>query len=283
MSSLRIFRAEELMIDPDVQLAFALNESRWRAMAANFNRAGLGVLATVPCNGDAPKGKTQSIIDGRHRFLAALSIGIKEFRCDEHTEIDYHDVTAKAAVKQLFDAARHVGALERFLIRVKAKEPKATEISEVVTAAGFVIGSRAGSSADNRKLSCVVVIELLHKTLGPDGLRRTLQLNTHWRDDPSSAKGVWLQTLGLLVRDGYDEQLTPTQYATLKTLSPAQLLARAQSDVLKDGRGSIAAGGSTAGFSALSYAAASALRRRLRLRTRPAKRSGPKDSHSKQL
>lgn len=279
MSQMRVLHSDQLFIDPDVQLAFAVKESHWRKIAANWDDNRVGFLIVVP-NGTGAK---FSICDGRHRFLGGSAKGVTTWRCDIHDEVAYEDIVAKARLKLGFDYdRRHVGSLEHFHIRVKARDPIAVAMNETIEACGFRVASNTGSSETSRRLSCVTALERYYLSLGADKFKRLMQLNTHWLDTVGANNGEWIGGLALLVRDGYDEAITPTVLPKLREIVPNLSRAHAKGKVVKQG-GSLSTGSGEKGFNAIHYEIAKYIRRKSGLRQRPVVRKSPRDVRSRSI
>ncbi len=274
MPQMRVIPTGSLIIDPDVQLLFALSETRWRSMAANWRPERVGFLVVVP-NGNGGF----YVIEGRHRLKAGTLVGVKEWRCDVHDEIDFSDVRSKAELKLGFDRERrNVGTLEHFLIRLMAQDQKAVEINEIVTACGFDIGKTGGGVVG--RIAAVSRIEGLFNILGRDGFRRMMQLNTHWIEDTQATNARWLGALGILIRDGYDERLTPTHIERMRNLVPAVAIRHGVGAAVQ--RGNLTPPGNARSFNAVEYEIATYIRKKIGLRSRPVERKG-KDSKSRSI
>lgn len=296
MPQMRVIPTSQLFIDPDVQLAFTLEEKRWKAMAANWKPEKLGFLFTVPVlaqelpknmrNGTPDDEWLFSIVDGRHRFLAGKLKGITAWRTDVHEEVSYQDVAAKAHIKLGYDRDRRsVSSLEHFKVRVMALDEVAVDIEEIVTHCGFRIdylGGRQRLEGSNI-ISATSALERYYNALGSDGFRRMIQLDTHWIGQPSSNGAPWLGALALLVRDGYDQALTPKAITKMKEIIPAVALRHANGVLARQGLFAHGGAGGTHGFSTLSYETARYIRRKSGLRQRPVQRSSMKASQSQQL
>jgi hypothetical protein len=271
---MRVIPTGSLVIDPDVQLLFALSETRWRAMAANWRPERIGFLVVVP-NGNG----SFYVVEGRHRLKAGTLVGVKEWRCDVHDEIDARDVRRKAELKLGFDRERrHVGTLEHFLIRLLAEDPVALTINRIVTDCGFDIGKTGGGVVN--RIAAVTRIEGLFKALGEDGFRRVMQLNTHWLDDPGAANARWIGALGILVRDDYDQRLTPTHIDRMRTIVPIIAIRAGTGAAVQKGAAALQGGSGT--FSAVEYETATYIRKKLGMRSQPRNRVG-KDTHSRAI
>ena len=268
---LRVIKSDQLIPDPDVQLQFTLNQRQLAHLAAEWDDSAVGVLVVAPLNGDRTDAGEQiyGVVEGRHRLTIGKRLGVPEFRCDIHT--DCTTPAQKAALKMKYDRdRRRVTQLEHFLQRVLAEEPAAIEIKTIVEAAGFQIGKCKASKPFDR-IEAVSSLMDIYMTLGAEGLRRTLSLNTTWKGDPKTNTGVWIKSLALLVRDGYDDALSPSGWARLKDVVPAIVIRQAQGRV--DVFGGPAAGQLSTG---LTKAIATDLRKKARLRVRPAVSLHPK-------
>jgi hypothetical protein len=251
---LKIIESAKLQIDHDVQIEFAIEERRWRAMAANWNTDAVGVLIVVP---DGNGG--YSIIDGRHRFLAGNLIGLGKWRCDVHSDVA--TPAEKARLKLAFDRdRRRVTALEHFVVRRIAQEPAVLDIWAIVEEAGFHFGKTGRRNKPNN-ISAVTVVERIYVALGRDGLVRVCRLAAVWSGDALATSGDWLDALGLLVRDDYDLALAEGGLDRLRSVVPATTIRQARGDL---------AGGDTGGR-AVAYAVATRLRKVARLRPREPK------------
>lgn len=255
----RMIKATKLFVDPDVQLAFALQESRWRHMAETWDPYRVIVLVVVP---DGKGGF--SIIDGRHRFLAGTAAGIASFTCQVHDEVTFSDVPAKARLKLGIDSdRRRVSALERFLIRVMSCDPIATDMVRIAHQAGFKIAKPLKNAMDSRVIESVVALESIYTRIGADGFHRVLALNSHWRDDPEANHSVWLGGLATFVREGFDQRLDDEKLARLHRVVPAEANRYARGEMARksihDGR----SGGEGASFRLVHVIVANHLRRKV--------------------
>lgn len=276
MPRIRIISTEQLKIDPDVQLAFAYSESRARAMGAAWNPELVGVLVVVP---DSNGG--YSIVDGRHRFRGGMVAGIRAWRCDVHEDVAYEDAEAKAALKLGFDFhRRHVGALEHFIVRVMAHDRVAVDMNNTIRECGFEVGK--SNPKEPTRLAAVSALEGYYRVLGPDGFRRMMQLATHWRNDPMSNHKDWIGALGLIIRDKYDEGITPTQLSKLRQVVPAEAIRHARGEVIRKGLAG-GQGGGKGSWGALSYEVASYVRKKAGMRQRPVVPTTRKDSRSRPI
>lgn len=260
MPHLRIIPTDRLRIDPDVQLEFALEPRRVARYAKEWNPNLVGVLTIVP----SEKEGFFNIIDGRHRFLAGRGEpnNVPEWRSDVHDECK--TIQDKVALKLAIDRdRRRVSLLELFKVQVVGGDPTAVAINDIVENAGFRIGKT--SKHQTTTISAVGTVEWLYRTLGANGLRRTFNLNTHWLGEPATNTGEWLRALGLMVRDDYDNALTPAAWKRLDAVVPAKAVRAAKGEVEVSG-----GSGSGTTWGAVPYAIARKLRKQARLRQRPA-------------
>ncbi len=222
--ALRVIPIDQLVVDPDVQLDFAYDARRAASMALNYDDRKVGVLTVV-------------------------ETGLP--------------VAEKAAIKLGLDfERRRVSAVESFLVSVKKGDEASTRIMSTAINLGFEIGKLKGGKPYHR-IEAVVSLKSIYKRAGEDGLRRTLTLNTHWRGDPKSNTSLWLMALYLLVRDGYDDAMTPSSWERMKEAVPALEIRRAQGEVQSLARGNDNT------IPAVSYQIAISLRKRARLRVLP--------------
>ncbi len=256
MPHLRIIATENLKIDPDVQLEFAEEPKRIAKLMDEWDPNKAGVLTVVP-NGDDGH---YYIVGGRHRFKAGVPKGMREWRCDVHDEVK--TIADKVALKLSEDRdRRRVRPLEHFLVRLKAEQLDAVEINEIVEHHGYTIGNP--SKTTPTVISAVTALELIYRFLGADGLSRTMALNTVWMGEAQTNTGHWIKALGILVRDGYGENITPVGYERLRGIVPAKQvkLARGEMEV------HMTTGGAS-GWGSMPAAIATRVRKSARLTTR---------------
>lgn len=235
--ALRVIPVAELQVDPDVQFDWAFSERKARAIAADWSDRKVGVL-TVTLAGDGQE-----------------SLSVAE----------------RASIKKALDGERRrISALESFLASVKEGDPRCLAMQAAVQANGFEIGRLSGGEPKNR-VEAVAVLNRIFDQIGTDGLRRTFALNTRWLNDPKSNHGYWIEALSLLVRDGYDETVTPQVLAKWSDIVPALEIRRALGAV------------ESAGGRAVAYEIASALRRKGRMKRLPVIQWNPKASRGRQL
>lgn len=276
MAHLRIIDNEDLALDPDVQLMFALKPRQVAAIRADFNEDYAGVLIVVPAipNGAGGQGPKYWIIDGRHRWQAGQGL-VSRWRCDVH---DYATtIEDKAKLKLANDRERrHVTPLEHYKIRLLAKDPTIMEIDEIVNEAGFSVG-KLSANTNSHTIEAVIALEAVYRLGGPHTLRRALSLNTRWRDDPKANTADWIKAMGLLARDGYDEAMTPAAHKRLDAVVPAVEIRKARGLLETQSPGVHTQWGE------LAYVLANLIRKRARLRTRPIGVTKTKSSNSRPI
>jgi len=251
---LKVIPTERLAVDPDVQMEFAIEERRWRRMATNWNHEAVGILIVVP------NGSGYYIVDGRHRYLGGSLVGVKTWRCDVHREAT--TPAEKAQLKLAYDRdRRHVGAFEHWSVRRIAGDPVVRDASEIIEAAGFLLGKQA-PKRPNHYVGAVTSVERIYNELGRDKFQRVFELAKIWQGDPQSTSADWLMALGLLVRDDYDKALTAQAVAALEKVIPAALLRRARGEHI----------GSRGETKLIAYSTAVLLRKAARLKIRPAQK-----------
>ena len=223
--ALRVIPTADLAPDPDVQLDFTFNEKRAAAIGQDFRDDLVGVLAVWRVDSGMTKEQKATIKLGRDQ------------------------------------QRRTVSAIEHFLIRVEQGEPAATEIVEIVEAAGAKVGRR--NMHNHTMIHGTRNLDRIYAELGPEGLRRTFDFNATWIGEPGTNTAEWLAALSLLVRDGYDANMTPSSVERMQTVVPAKELRRAKGEVSHSGASGTHAGG-------VAYQLARNLRKRMRMRARPA-------------
>lgn len=189
----RVIPVNRLMVDPDVQFAWALSPKLIVSIATRFDPRRLGVLTVFPLGDSTPSERAQ------------VKLGI-----------DYH--------------RRKVKHTESFLIKVIGKDPTAVAIKRTAENAGWKIGNRRGQ-APYDAIEATKMLENIEHALGLEGLARTLELAAIWLGDRDSNNNRWLESLSLLVSGGYDRSLTTAQQTALADIVPAQELRRAKGAV----------------------------------------------------
>jgi hypothetical protein len=237
MAELVVIESDRLEPDPDVQLSFAFNEKWQQWLYDNFDLTKVHVLVVVPAEpGRASPGVTHWIIDGRHRFLAGIGRNVSKWRCDLHKGV----VTPaqKAELKLSMDQdRRRPSSLEHFVERTIAEEPVAVAITQIVESKGFKVGKTGGRGTPWTNIEAVGRLEAIYAALGPEGLSRTLALNTTWYDEPKTNTTNWLGGLAAFVDADYDIDLSPDQYRRLKEMIPGKVVREALGEASYGGGG----------------------------------------------
>ncbi len=239
--ALRIIPVAELIVDPDVQLEFAYNDRWARSISLRWNERKAGVLTVVPMNGGGLTAAEKS----------EIKVGLDRER-------------------------RHVKQIESFLLRLEGGDPVAHDIQESAKLHGFLIGKSGGHS--HTTFECVSSIEKIYNKLQRRGLDRTFALCTLWKGDPKTNTAPWIEALSLLVRDGYDDKMTPAGFERLKDLVPATVIRRARGRIVAGGSLSADATGMT-----VSYETATLLRKTAKIRTLPVQKSVPTASKTRPI
>jgi hypothetical protein len=253
MPHLKLINTDHLLVDPDIQIAHTLSGKQMGYLRNNWSEDYLQPLVVIP-NED----ETFNIIDGRHRFLVGVERGIKSWRCDVHDEVT--TLQEKAALKLACDRHRRkVGPLEHFEERLMMNEEQAVQIAEIVFGAGWDIGKLKGGEP-YKCIEAIVSLEIIATKIGLEGLERTMKLATTWMNQPKANSALFFRAIGILVRDGYDENLTPEQYQKLKDVIPAEVIAVAKGLTVGSYQGG------SGNWGALSYAIATQLKKKAGLR-----------------
>lgn len=222
---LRVVPIDALEIDPDVQFEDTFKPHHARRIAREWDPEKVGVLLAV----------TSDVTAARK---AELKMGRD-------------------------DARRSVGTVERFRARVLQGDQQAVEVDAIVHRHGWKIAGngKPGSGA----LAGVVTIERLYEQLGAGGLDRVMALADQWRGEAQAGVSAWIGALGLLVRDGYDENLSDEQRGRMVEIVPALIIRKAVGNVAA--RNGIVK--PSAGAGAVTHEVASLVRKALKLRKRP--------------
>jgi len=262
MSRIRKLRVDEMAPDPDVQIAFAMDERHGSRMAANWNPDLAGILAVVAAPDRRSNGIRWWIIDGRHRHFAADRLGLPTLLAEV---FDPMTPPEKAALKLGRDRdRRHVSQVESFLVEVVERDPTAVEILGICEAHGYEIGKLRSGKPYNR-IEAVMTLRSIHERGGPDWLDRVLGLNELWKDEPKVNQSPWLGALGAFVAKGYDERLTPAGRRQLQGVLPAKVQRKAQTELI----GVTSGTGGRGDRSAVARLMAEHLRKTARIRPNP--------------
>lgn len=236
--ALRVIPIDQLTLDRDVQIDFAFKPAHAARIAAKWDDRKVGILTVAD---------------------------------------DSLTVPERASIKLGLDLERRtVRPIESFLIAVKQGEATAVAIDNLAHEHGFEVGKLSGGKPYHRIEAVRALIGIYWR--GDEMLRRTLILNTHWREDPKANTGFWLQALYLLVRDGYDEILTPNSWRAWNEVVPAKEIRRAQ------GEATSLSNANDGTVPAVSYQIAINMRKRAKLRVLPVGRpAGGKGGPAREL
>lgn len=235
---LRVIPLRELQIDPDVQFDFGYSDIRARKYASEWSDRKCDPLIVVPIGN-------------------ALSVAIR------------------AELKAASDTSRRISALEHFKRNVLQGQLQDTEIQRTADETKWSITS-GKSSQEGQAIAAVSALRSIHMRLGVDGLRRTLGFAARWRGDRGATGGDWLVAIARLVRDDYDQAMTPRSWEATNEVVPAVLIRRArgkaESTTTYSGGNSRQLGGE------LQIILAQEIRKALKLRPKPVKRLPGKGS-----
>lgn len=222
----------KLFVDTDVNTR-PLRQSRVDELAENFDPDLIGVLDVAPRD----RGM-YAIIDGQHRAEAVR----QALGTDQNVPCWVHKRISKAKQASLFvglNNSSKVPPLYQFIGRVNANEPKASAISDIVTAAGL----KLETNARDRTIRCVSAMERIYEGqgdahAGPKALESSLSIIINaWGPTPSALNGSIVEGVGLVLlryRDQVDHEALTQKLATTKG-GPAALVGQARA--LKDWRG----------------------------------------------
>lgn len=193
-STITEFKLGELIIDSTVQRS-TLNERRAQEMALVFDWEAFGLPAvSVRQNGDVIK------IDGMHRCRAAEiyleDSGEDTFNHPVRCEAWYglsHEEEAQIFLKR--NATSKVGTVDRFKVRLTAKDATALAINEMIGRYGWsVSGTKAKST-----LACIFVLEKWWD-INPAALEKALKVATAaWGYNKDAGDGRVLDGLAMFM------------------------------------------------------------------------------------
>jgi hypothetical protein len=202
-----------------------LNSSWVKGLVETWDDGALGML----CVSLRADGKYY-IIDGQHRFFAALALGVEFLPCEIWTGLLPSD-EARMFVER--NTRRTVPAFAKFRAAVEAGAPDQCEIQKIVEAAGWRLAEEGGDG----KIRAVAALERAYGANGkdevrhPDRLRTTLEiLHRAWGYDRDAVAGHLVDGLWRVVGRYGDELDHDTLIRKLAKYSggPLALIGRAK-------------------------------------------------------
>lgn len=231
--------ARDIGADPLYQRPLDLK--RVGAMAANFDADAFG----IPFVHGASDGRFY-VIDGQHRIAAAVQC----FGEDQQIGCEVVRGITRERAAQLFNernTSTKVGAVDRFLAGVTARDPECIAIRDIVGSVGLTVGHPSG-----RQRGCIAAVTALQrvyrghmmvgKTAGsgrnPLPLKRTLVvLCDAWGDSRDTLQASLINGLGLVMLRHGDTIDTEHLIRNLKKMTGGPLRLIGMSRGLKDSIG----------------------------------------------
>jgi len=162
-------------------------------IAKEFDPAAMGQITVAKTK----KGK-KWVVDGQHRRLGALTwLGGDGSQCIECLVVPVEDDAEAANLFLLLNNHKAVRTLDKFLVRVTAKDPIALGVVAILD--GF--GLRVEHSRADGVVQAVDACEsLLNRQRGAALLERTIRiLHTAWGTEPDAYHAQLIRGLGLLL------------------------------------------------------------------------------------
>lgn len=180
------FAASRLTVDPEVQRALGVSPAHVKRIRQNWEPKATGRITVSK----RPDGRLV-VIDGMHRVEAAPPDFV--FRCDVHEGLTFEE---ECDLFRKLNTTRVRSAFDDFDKGVKAGDPECIEIAGVVAGRGLKIGP---VPSDGR-VAAVASLRNVYKSVGADGLDRTLGIVTEaWGPRADALDGKIIQGIGQLV------------------------------------------------------------------------------------
>ena len=224
----------DLTVDPrpGLQRVEGLDRRRVARMAADFRPHALGSI-TVSERADG----TLVVLDGMHRAEVCRSVGHDKVPAHVYTGLT---VAQEAELFHLLNQTKQPSAISRFLARVTLGDQAAVEMSEILAAHGW----RVGTAPEPGNLASVEAMERVYRSASgalpkgthPEILDQTITILTAaWEHDTTSVQGAMLegvaQVLGRFGSQADVEKLV----AEMSDTRPAVLIGKAKA--LRDVQG----------------------------------------------
>lgn len=215
--------------DPDVQREWTFNRRIYRKIRDEWDPAKAGVIDVVPQPG---RPGWYHVFVGRHRWRGGKDAGAREMRADVWPADTTLAQKIEAKLAKDRDR-RRVAAVEVFLDELMAGHPIQSEIAAICDDAGYTIGKLASGKPYNR-IEAVGTLQLIHKAIGPDGLRATFDFGARWYEEPKTNTGVWLFGIAYAAGQGWPARISRSGEQRLQSVIPARLI-RTASGMVAEG------------------------------------------------
>lgn len=199
-----------------------LDERRVEKIVRNFDPKILGTLE-VSERADG----TFAVIDGQHRFAALKAKGRKQAPALVHKNLDAQQEADLFA--RLNMTRKPLSAVQRFKAQLFSGDERATDISRIVTDAGFRIIEGGASIGD---ITAVAALERSYKAYGADTLATAMKnISDLWYGEESSVTANMISGFTQFLSmygDRYDER----HAEKLRRVPSQMIVRRAQEKVL---------------------------------------------------
>ena len=146
---LAYIKLDDLIIEPDIQRP--LND-RWATwIADHWDRDAVGVLTVNPTQDDA-----YHIVDGQHRVAAAEMLRKRGHWNGQEFSCIVREGSRQRAAELFLDYnhTKQVRYIDKFFIRIEAREPVALAITDIIENHGFTISSRSKDGSIHAISAC---------------------------------------------------------------------------------------------------------------------------------
>ena len=127
---------------------------------------------------------TYAIVDGQHRWTAAVRLGYKDMLCIVHKNLT---IAQESAMFTKCQERNAISAVEKFWSDVLQKDEDALMILNIVTDAGLKIGKSKNGGSSSRTIGSVKTLYYIRRRYGAVNLKHTLTLMAKcWTDDSGS-------------------------------------------------------------------------------------------------
>ena len=191
MARYRKIPLTELFVDARYQRE--LSQRRVRKMAEEFDPARVGVLE-VSARGN----KGYAVFDGQHRLAVLEAVGMEEAACLVHEgltprqEAEYF-VSIQTERKQ-------PQAIEAFVARVFAEEPKASAIQAIFDKHGIKVGNPGMMTPGGSQAGHIGAVKAAERVFDAGNLDETLEIITSlWSDERKAYDANLIESMSLFL------------------------------------------------------------------------------------
>ncbi len=142
-----------------------LSTSKIKKIINNFNPHGVGVLIVSYRDGE------YYIVDGQHRMVALLKLGIMEWKCEVYIDLTYQQEAEKF---KLLNTSKNPTPGDRFISDLEAGKNRAVTIKEIVEKEGYKIAFNQKNK--EYTIGAVSALESIYDNNGGQALAKTLRI-----------------------------------------------------------------------------------------------------------